>query len=510
MTDLLLSIEPREMRMALMRSGILQDLAVERTRSRQLTGNIYRGVVTNILPNIQSAFIDVGEDSAGFIHISDIEDHGRGALAEGLDFDEESQPSDTGAATDEITSCLQLGQTVLVQVAKEPIGNKGARLTSNIAIAGRYLVLLPKVSHRGVSRKIEDRATRDRLKRLVRSFEMPDDMGLICRTASQQASSDQLEQEAHELSQQWEKVAKGFDSGKKPALLLEESDFVRRAVLLAVDRRVDRILVNDQATVQRVRKLYAPYQEEHPVDILHYTDKVSLFEQYGVQREIEKALRRKVWLPSGGYLFFDRTEAMTTIDVNSGRSLNTAEPVPADVDESLLRINLEAAEEIARQLRIRNIGGLVICDFIDMRLRRNQKRLLDRLKDAMKEDSARCTILGMSEFGLVEMTRQRHRESLQQVLMMPCPYCSGSGQIKSPETMILELERTLKPLLAKTPHVKAQLHPEVIRAMTTQDRQHLKRLSDKAKGQVDIDSDENLHLNEVCFFDGVTGKRMEV
>jgi ribonuclease G len=510
MQELLLSVEPKELRLALLRDGHLEDLTIERTNARQLTGNIYRGRVTNILQNIQSAFIDIGEGENGFIHISDIVENSK-KFEEmfDLDFDVPAAKGKKAQGPKDIGQCLRQDQPVLVQVVKEPIGSKGARLTSNISIAGRYLVMLPNTSHRGVSRKIEDRSSRDRLKKLIRSFEMPQDMGLICRTASQHASSEQLVQEAHELLADWERITKQFNQSSKPTLLLAEGDFIRRSVLLAADRKLDRLLVDDLSTYQKVKRLYAPYQEEHPLEIKHYKDRKPLFEAYGVDREIEKALRRKVWLPSGGYLFFDRTEAMTTVDVNSGRSLAGGDQVGGDVEESLLRINLEAAGEIARQLRIRNLGGLVICDFIDMRSRRNQKRLLEKFKDFMKEDSAKCTILGMSEFGLVEMTRQRHRESLQQTLMTACPYCLGTGQIKSYETTIIELERALKQLLSSQSHLKVTIHPEVEKHLGASDRSSIRRMADQAKGSVEITSSDGLHLNEFVVYNAKTGKKVD-
>ena len=254
----------------------------------------------------------------------------------------------------DIEQLMKPEQPVLVQVVKEPIGSKGARLTSNVSIAGRYLVLLPNSSHRGVSRKIEDRNSARAFKKLIRAFEMPQDMGLICRTASASATPEMLIAEAHDLLNSWQNIMENFQKANEPTLLYAESDLIKRAVLTAIDKHYDRILVDDYATYQTCKRLYSRYASEHPLRIEYYRDKIPMFERFNVEREIEKTLRRKIWLPSGGYLFFDRTEAMYTIDVNSGRS-NTSK---TDVEESLLRINLEAAEEIARQLRLRNIGGL--------------------------------------------------------------------------------------------------------------------------------------------------------
>jgi ribonuclease G len=399
-------------------------------------------------------------------------------------------------------------QPVLVQVVKEPIGSKGARLTSNVSVAGRYLVLLPNSSHRGVSRKIEDRTARERLKKLIRAFEMPQDMGLICRTASALATQEMLIAEAHDLLSNWQVIMDNFKKSTEPTLLYAESDIIKRAVLTAIDKHYDRILIDDYATYQTCKRLYNRYAGEHPLRVEYYRDKTPMFERFNVEREIEKTLRRKIWLASGGYLYFDRTEAMYTIDVNSGRS-NTSK---TDVEESLVRINLEAAEEIARQLRLRNIGGLIICDFIDMRLRKNQRRLLDRLKDCMKEDSAKCTILGMSEFGLVEMTRQRNRGSLMQTIFTSCPYCAGGGMIKSYESISIEIERALKKLITLQEQfaIKLMVHPEVDRYLDVSDKQYFLKLASDHNTNLEFQSDDCLHLNEWQFISTVTNKRIEV
>jgi ribonuclease G len=402
---------------------------------------------------------------------------------------------------------MKPNQPVLVQVVKEPIGSKGARLTSNVSIAGRYLVLLPNASHRGVSRKIEDRNARERLKKLIRAFEMPQDMGLICRTASASATEEMLISEAHDLLNNWQNIMESFQKSSEPTLLFAESDLIKRALLTALDKQYDRILVDDYTTYQICKKLYSRYASEHSLRIEYYRDKVPMFERFNVEREIEKTLRRKIWLPSGGYLFFDRTEAMYTIDVNSGRSSANR----GDVEESLVKINLEAAEEIGRQLRLRNIGGLIICDFIDMRLRKNQRRVLERLKDCMKDDSAKCTILGMSEFGLIEMTRQRNRGSLMQTIFTGCPYCMGSGMVKSHESMSIEIERALKKAIGCLDQYALKLitHPELDRYLNIIDKQHLLKIAGESNANLIFEVDDTLHLNEYQFLSSITNKKLE-
>jgi ribonuclease G len=512
MHEILLNIESKEIRCAHLKNGILHDLIIERKKERQLTGNIYKGWVTNILHNIQSAFIDINEGDNGFIHISDILMNTK-KLEEMFDMnfelDQESQSDDKKGKEDAaIEELLKPGQPVLVQVVKEPIGSKGARLTSNISIAGRYLVLLPNSSHRGVSRKIEDRGVRDRLKKLIRAFEMPQNMGIICRTASAVATPEMLIEEVTELYNSWQTIMERFTQADNPTLLFEESDIIKRALITAVDKRYDRILVDDYKVYQECKRLFSRYSAEHPLRIDYYRDKVPMFERFNVEREIERTTRRKIWLPSGGYLYFDKTEAMHTIDVNSGRSNN----VQNDVEEALVRINLEAAEEIARQLRLRNIGGLVIVDFIDMRMRRNQRRILEKLREYMKEDSAKCTILGMSEFGLVEMTRQRSRGSLFQTLFTECPYCHGGGVIKNKETTSIDIERSLKKLIGCHQQfaIKLVTHPEIDHYLNVIDKRHLKKMAEELNARLEFDSDDTLHLNDYRFYSSINNELLEV
>jgi len=511
MNEILLNVESKEIRYAQLRHGQLYDLVIDRKNSRQITGNIYRGRVTNILHNIQSAFIDINEGENGFIHISDIlENTKKYEEMFDMDFDFDEKPSKKSSPkAKDIEQLLNTDQPVLVQVVKEPIGTKGARLTSNVSIAGRYLVLLPNHPHRGVSRKIESPDARDRLKKLIRSFEMPQEMGLICRTASASATTEMLVDEAHDLLRTWEGIVEKFSKANGPVLLFEESDLIKRAVLTCIDKKFDRLLIDDYAMYQRCKQIYQKYAGEHNLNIDFYRDKTPMFERFGVEREIDKAVRRKIWLGSGGYLFFERTEAMHTIDVNSGRS--QANSSSGDVEETLVRINLEAAEEIARQIRIRNIGGLIICDFIDMRLKKNQRRVLEKLKDCMKEDSARCTILGMSEFGLVEMTRQRSRESLAQTLYTHCPYCSGTGLVKSHESISVDIERSLKRLILSQNQfgLKLVVHPELSRYLESTDKDYYTKFASKSNAHIEFAVNDTLHLNDYVFYSTLNGQKLD-
>lgn len=498
--EILLNIEPKQRRLALLKYGILQDLIVERKNSKQITGNIYRGKVTNILHNIQSAFIDIGEEENGFIHISDIiKNTKKFEEMFDMEFDVKYNKKNSLNNKKDISQILKINQPVLVQAVKEPIGTKGARLTSNISIAGRYLVLLPNIAHRGVSKKIEDKKIRDKLKKLIRSFKMPQEMGLICRTASINATKDMLITEANKLLEKWQNIVEKFHKSKVPTSLYEESDLIKRSVITAIDKKLNRILIDHYPTYKYCKKIYQSYSKEHNLKIEFYDKTIPIFEYFKVEEEIEKALDRRIWLNCGGYLYFDKTEAMYTVDVNSGKSLQ--EKPLEDLEEALVRINLEAAREIARQFKIRNIGGLIICDFIDMRYRKNQKRVLEKLKEHTKEDGAKCAILGMSEFGLVEMTRQRSKESLEQTMLIQCPYCCARGLIKSNNSTAIEMERKLKKVLFYLKEKKIEIccHPELYKFLEKEDLKRFFQIAKNAKAYIEFKTKDTLHLNNYIF-----------
>ena len=299
MKEILINVETKELRVALLKNKKLHDLVIERKKSRQITGNIYRGKVTNILKNIQSAFIDIGEGENGFIHISDIvENTAKFKEMFDMDFEPNTPKAPENEAEADITKILKAGQVVLVQVVKEPIGSKGARLTSNVSIPGRFLVLLPNSPHRGVSKKISDNGSRTRLKNLIKAFEMPSDMGLICRTSCLEATTDQLIDEAHELIRNWEETRLQFEKSQGPSLLYEESDIVKRTLIKAIDKKYSRLLVDDKELYLSLTKMYAKFaSQDNPLKIEYYRDNLPIFKRFGVEKEISKAAHRKVWLP---------------------------------------------------------------------------------------------------------------------------------------------------------------------------------------------------------------------
>lgn len=512
MKEILINVESKELRVAILKNKKLHDLVIERKKSRQITGNIYRGKVTNILKNIQSSFIDIGEGDNGFIHISDIIENTQ-KFQEMFDMDfDTKQVSKENAEEADITKLLKPGQTVLVQVVKEPIGSKGARLTSNISIPGRFLVLLPNSPHRGVSKKITDNKARTSLKNLIKAFEMPSEMGLICRTSCLGATRDQLIDEAHELINMWENTRIEFEKSKGTSLLYQESDIIKRTLIKALDKKFARLLVDNKNVYNDLSKMAKKYaSKDSTLKIECYRDTLPIFKRFGVEKEIGKAANRKIWLQSGGYLFFERTEAMYTVDVNSGRG-GKKKDSGKDVEEAIVHINMEAADEIARQLSIRNIGGLVICDFIDMRFRKNGRRVLDRLKAALKEDSAKITILGMSEFGLVEMTRQRNRESLLQTMYTECPYCFGKGLVKNFESSAIDLERAIRELVKCNEQFALDIfiHPQFEEYLNKEDKAFLTSQFEEHHAKITFKTKDTLHISEFEIHNSTNGELLEV
>ena len=495
-----------ERRFAYLKEGKLEAIEVERQDNQQITGNIYKGKINNLLPNIQSAFVDIAESSNGFIHVSDIVENTKKFEEQfALDFEflGAKQSKKSLAQAKDINKHFKAGQWVLVQVVKESLGSKGARLTSNLSISGRFLVLLPNTLIRGVSRKITDVKARDKLKKLIKKFELPNNIGLICRTKSVDADEEQLIEEAHHLLAIWEKIAKEFNERKTPGCLFKESDLVSRALHLAYDRHIQDLYVDNQKTYKELVHLHNIIGRRHSLEIHFYRDNQPIFAHFSVDKELEKTLSRKIQLMNGGYLFIERTEAMFTIDVNSGRSV--VKEGKTNLEESLIQINLEAATEIARQIRLRNMGGLIVIDFIDLRSRKGQRRIIQQLKSEMQYDTSKCMIMPMSEFGLVEMTRQKTRRSLTDLHFTQCPYCNGKGLIKNYTSVEMEIERSLLGCSKKGVELLIRLHPMLKTHLQKpilskwEKALHKKQIAFKIKG------DDSLHLNDFEIIDSSTG-----
>jgi ribonuclease G len=420
--EILINVTPQETRVAVMQQGVVQELHIERGSHLGMVGNIYTGRVKRVLPGMQSAFIDIGLERSAFLHVADIwEERGNGETAKPIE------------------KILYEGQTLLVQVIKEPIGTKGARLSTQISIAGRLLVFLPQESHIGVSQRIEDEAGRETLRNRLQQLLPPGHgSGYIIRTVAEAASDRELLADIEYLDKLWNKLHEQSKTAPVPELLYQELDISLRVLRDFVNEETSRILVDSRETNQRLTTFAQDYIVSTVPLLNHYIGERPLFDLYGVEEEIEKALSRRVELKSGGYLIIDQTEALTTIDVNTGGFVGGR-----NFDDTIFKTNLEAAQVIARQLRLRNLGGIIICDFIDMESDEHREAVLDEFRKALARDHTRTTVNGFSALGLVEMTRKRTRESLAHVLCEPCPTCQGRGEVKTAQTVCYEILREI-------------------------------------------------------------------
>ena len=423
MQDILINGSPRETRVAVLIDGILEDLHIERAANRGLVGNIYMGRVLRVLPGMQSAFVDIGLERTAFLHILDIE----GARLEAGEY----KP---------IEKLLTDGQRLLVQVAKDPIGTKGARLTTTISLAGRKLVYLPQDAHVGVSQRIEDEQRREHLRQQCMRLRPAEEKGgYIVRTCAEESAFDEeLLEDMRYLSALWKTIKTAADKSPAPSLLYEDLPLAKRVLRDMVQADTTHVYVDSRQTFEALGEFAQKFVPSAQGLLQHYKAERPLFEAYGVDDEIEKALGRRVPLKSGGYLVVDQTEAMTTIDVNTGGFVGKR-----DFSQTVFKTNLEAAQTIARQLRLRNLGGIIIIDFIDMACDEHRAAVLAELRRAASTDRTKLTISEFTELGLVEMTRKRTRESLAHVLCEPCPVCGGRGEIKTARTVCYEIMREI-------------------------------------------------------------------
>ncbi|HQV16115.1 MAG TPA: ribonuclease G [Denitromonas sp.] len=420
--DFLINFTPQETRAALMQQGVVQELHVERTASRGIVGNVYQGRVVRVLPGMQSAFIDIGLERTAFLHVADIwSDRHNG---------DHARP---------IEKILVEGQSLMVQVLKDPMGTKGARLSTQVSIAGRLLVYLPQEKHIGISQRIEDEAGREALReRLARLMGEDESGGFIVRTMAEQASDAELAADIAYLRKLWQEIKSRASGAKPPQALYQDLTLGQRVLRDLVTDSTSRIIVDSRENFIKLTAFAKEYMPRVLPLITHYTGERPLFDLHNVEDEIEKALARRVDLKSGGYLIIDQTEAMTTIDVNTGGFVGAR-----SFDDTIFKTNLEAAQTIARQLRLRNLGGIIIIDFIDMETLEHREAVLGEFKRSLERDHTKMTVNGFTALGLVEMTRKRTRESLAHTLCEPCPTCDGRGEVQTARTVCYEILREL-------------------------------------------------------------------
>ncbi|MBL7133175.1 MAG: Rne/Rng family ribonuclease [Phycisphaerae bacterium] len=485
------SAEGQEVRIAIVDGGVLEELYVERASSASRVGNVYKGRITNVEASIQAAFVDFGLAKNGFLHIADIRPEyfpgkQKGSEAVGRKRSHRERPP--------IQDCLKRGQEVLVQLTKEGIGTKGPTLTTYLSIPGRLLVMMPGMSRLGVSRKIEDQRARSEAKALLANMKLPPDMGFILRTAGFDRSKREFQRDLTYLTRLWNVISQQVKKAKAPAAIYQESDLITRTLRDTYSTQIDRIICDSEPVAHKVEEfleLVMP-RTKHRVEM--YTGANGLFHDSGLEEEIEKIYARRVELPLGGSLIIDQTEALVAIDVNSGRFRKHA-----DAETTALKINIDAAKEIARQLRLRDLGGVIVMDFIDMRPEKNRRAVEKALRDAMKPDRAKTKMDRISSFGIIEMTRQRMGPSLAHGVYTSCPHCGGEGMIKSRESLSLEVMRRLRRACAaaEVAQIEVAVEPGLAQYLSNKHRKELSRLEAQSAKVITITADAQLAGDEV-------------
>ena len=486
--ELVINVTLGETRLARLENGVVSELYIERTKDQGVVGNIYKGKVVRVLPGMQAAFVEIGLDRTAFLHAADAVEGGH------LDFDVEEEESSkvTRRHRQKIEDLLKEGSEVVVQVEKEPIGTKGARLTSHVSLPGRYLVYMPTVDHVGMSRRIENDKERKRLRQIVEKHR-PRGSGFIIRTASDSIPQADIEADMHYLIKTWEEVEPKSRQAKAPALLHAELDVVLRVVRDLFTPDIDRLIIDSETEGKRVKEFVGAFLPELASRVEIYKEETPIFDSFGIEVEITRALGQKVWLKSGGYIIIEQTEALTAIDVNTGRFVGRR-----NLDETILKTNLEAVKEIVYQLRLRSIGGLIILDFIDMVRRGDQAKVYNALKEALKSDRARTTITKISDLGLVEMTRKRTREDLRRQLTDPCIYCEGKGYLKSLTTIAYEVFRELQRAAAhnKGKQLLVYANAHVANLLYDEERSTLEALEKQLGKRISVKVMDDYHLEQ--------------
>jgi ribonuclease G len=497
--ELLINAAARETRVAILEDDELVELLVDRPDTRRMVGDIYLGRVEAVLPGIQAAFVDIGTEKSAFLHASDL------VYAEGEDDDEDLDADDEDARDEKedarrgrakapaIQDVLKRGQDILVQVSKEPISTKGPRVTAQVSLAGRFLVYMPFASRVGVSRKIGDRAERQRLREQMQKL-LPDSSGgIIVRTVGEDVTPETFERELNTLMNQWKRIKRKTHFVRAPALVHRETSLTRGLMRDVFSTKVEQVTVDSRQVFNEIVEYLKGIAPELIERVKLYEEQVPLFDKANIEHEIRDLFKRRCDLPSGGYLIIEPTEALVSIDVNSGRYTGKKDP-----EKTILKTNLEAAREAARQLRLRDIGGIIVCDFIDMETRSNRDRVLQELRTHLGRDRARTKAFAVSDLGLVEMTRQRVRQSHLQNMTEPCPTCHGTGRVFTAETIIRRVERSIRRMgvEGRRDHLVVKLHPDVAMYVLEHEKDLLKKLEKVAGFGLELRDDPLLRPDE--------------
>lgn len=489
---LLINVDIGETRVALLEDGVVGELHIERKRERSPVGNIYLGKVMRVLPGMQAAFIEIGLDRAAFLHVEDlVAPEGSGL---GDDADKRKSARNRVSRSTPIRDVLKEGQKLLVQVSKGPIGTKGARVTSHFSMPGRYVIYMPTVDHIGVSKRIGTDAERQRLKQAIEAIKPPGG-GVVIRTLASGLTKKKLKADIGYLVRAWQAASsKAKNTRRAPRLVHEEPDIVLRTARDMFTDDVAKIVVDDRPTYERLLAFLNDFLPERVGDVEFYEGAEPLYDEYGVEEEIARALSRRVPLPSGGYLIIDQAEALTAIDVNTGRFTGKGK----EVEDTILETNLEAVKEIAYQLRFRNIGGLLVLDFIDMDKQSHRDRIYKQLREALKGDKAKTSVVRVSELGLVEMTRKRTHESLGRTLYEPCFFCDGTGQLQSKETICHEIFRQMRREKDGLPgyEITIQAHPAVCDMLEREEKPTLAKAEQIFERRIVLKPRGDYHLEQ--------------
>ncbi len=492
--ELVICTTSHETRVALLEGGHIAELYIERERERGIVGNIYKGKVIRVLPGMQAAFVDIGLEKAAFLYVADVLDEME-QVERTIEGDEPAPEQNEGgelAALPPIEDLLKEGQELLVQISKEPIGTKGARITSHISLPGRHLVYMPTVDHVGISRRIECEDERERLRQVVESMRSPG-TGFIVRTVSEGKSEDDLRADMEFLVGLWDDLSADIEERKAPNLIHSDLDVTSKVLRDILTEEIRRIVVDSQEEYNKIIRFIRTFMPRLNYCIELYEGDEPIFDAYGLEVEISRALGRKVWLKSGGSIIIEQTEALTAIDVNTGRYVGKH-----NLEDTILKTNLEALKEIAFQLRLRNIGGLIIIDFIDMEKEAHREKVHAALEEALKNDKNKTNILKISELGLVEMTRKRVRESIGRTLCEPCSYCEGKGYVKGKLTIIYEILRELHRELKDLPagHVTLLAHPDIAGLLIDEERAGIDDLEQRYGRPISINSRPGFHIEQ--------------
>ncbi len=504
---IIINHESLETRVVVMENGELKDFKMEIPSEQRIVGGVYKGIVQNLEDGLQAAFVDIGTRKNAFIHYWDMfpEDLSRLEALEGEQIRSSSRRHQF--SKEEITRHFPVGAEIVIQITKGPIGSKGPRATASLSIPSRYFVLMPGSKLRGISRKIADERERKRLKKILNRLPVPDGCGLIIRTAGAGASGSSFVRDIRSLLSCWEEIQQRMRVEPAPCSLYQEPDLIERIVRDAVTEDIDSIIIDDPKEYERVKDILAKISRRVRGRIKLYDGAKPIFEHYAVERYLENAFRRKVSLKSGACIVFDETEALIAVDVNSGQHKGAHSQ-----EEAILQVNSEAVREIARQLRLRNIGGLIVIDLIDMRFKKHRNMVYQTLKDALKKDKARTNLLPISSLGLLEMTRQRVDEGLKTALYVDCPYCSGRGNVKSPLSMSVEIQRRLLSIMRTHQQeanvglsLRVTVNPTILNRLREEDEELLLKMQEQFKGRLSFRAEPGLHMEEISIVNADSG-----